>query len=77
MTRALQERGVAVGPASVFDFEAEAWGARAFVKVQHDERGIETVVKLKAGLFGSATALEDAVLAAGREAQARFFVEPR
>lgn len=75
MKTALAARGVAISPAKVFDFEAEAWGARAYVKVQHDERGMEALVKLKSGLFGSSSALEDAVLSAGREAQAKFFAE--
>ncbi len=73
MRRALAARGVFVRPARVFDFGAEAWGARAFVRLAHEDRGIEAVVKLKSGLFGSPSALEEAVLSAGREAQASFF----
>jgi len=75
MKRALVLEGVDVREAKFFDFGAEAWGARAFVKLAHDERGIEAVVKLKSGLFGSPSALEEAILAAGRAAQARFFRE--
>lgn len=73
MKRALANRGVLVRPARVFDFGAEAWGARGFVKLAHHDRGIEAFVKLKSGVFGSATALEEALLAAGREAQATFY----
>lgn len=72
LRRKLVLKGVHVADANLFDFVAEAWGARGFVKLANDDQGIAAFVKLKAGVFGSTAALEDAILAAGREASAEY-----
>ena len=70
--RALVERGVAVQPATHFDFVARAFGVRAYAKLAWSDAGLEMLVKLKSGLFSSAPALERVLLEAGREAQAKL-----
>jgi hypothetical protein len=72
----LTARGVDVAPGARFDIIARAYGARAFVKLEFAEQGIEAVVKIKSGLFAAPLALERVLLEAGREAQARLG-EPR
>jgi hypothetical protein len=75
LERALVVRGARVEPASRFDFQARAFGARAWVKVDWDETGLALTAKLKGGLFRSPAALERLLLEAGREAQAKLTFE--
>lgn len=70
MTVALTARGFAVGPGRVFDVAVTGSGARGWVKVFHHPQGLDVVLKQK-GARG-VTALETAVLEAGREAQAKI-----
>ena len=72
LERALTSKGIRVTPATVFDFQARALGARAFVKVEWAETGLAMVVKVKSGFFASPAGLERLLLDAGREAQARL-----
>lgn len=65
----LAKRGLALGPAKVFDFSVRGYGARGYVKIVNHERGLEAQVKVK-GLFGDVPALEAAILESGRAAQA-------
>ena len=74
--RALQSRAVEVAPGARFDFTARAFGARAYVKLDWADAGLEAVVKVKSGLFASPEALERTLLEAGREAQARLGAPP-
>ena len=73
--RGLVVRGVRIEPATRFDFQARAHGARAWVKVDWDETGLAVTAKLKAGLFSSPEALEKLLLEAGREAQTKLTFE--
>ena len=71
LRRGLAQRGVEVRDGDRFDLVAAALGSRAFVKLAWAEGGIEALVKVKSGLFGSPAGLERLVLEAGREAQVR------
>lgn len=73
--RALVVRGVRVEPAQRFDFQARAFGARAWVKVAWADAGLSVTAKVKAGLFSSPAGLERLLLEAGREAQAKLTFE--
>ena len=75
LERALVVRGARVEPASRFDFQARAFGARAWVKVDWDETGLAVTAKLKSGLFSSPAGLERLLLEAGREAQTKLTFE--
>lgn len=75
LSRALDARGVHVEPGEHFDLVARAFGARAFLKAQWVDGGLELRAKIKSGLFSSAPALERALLEAGREAQATLTYE--
>ncbi|MHB8604312.1 MAG: hypothetical protein ACYDCK_03570 [Thermoplasmatota archaeon] len=68
LRRSLILAGVAVDDASHYDFAASAWGARAFVRVEHEARGLKTVARVKGGFFAGTSALEEAILEAGRRA---------
>lgn len=72
LQRGLVLRGVQVEPAVHFDFQARAFGARAFVKVGWADEGLQVDAKVKGGLFSSPKALETLLLEAGREAHARL-----
>lgn len=73
--RGLAARGIRVEPGEHFDLVVRAFGARAFLKVQWVDEGLEVRAKLKSGLFSSAPALERMLLEAGREAQAQLTYE--
>lgn len=75
LERALVVRGVRVEPASRFDFQARAFGARAWVKVEWADQGLAVVAKVKSGVFASPAGLERILLDAGREAQAKLAFE--
>jgi len=70
--RALATRGVTVTPGEHFDWVIQAFGARAFVRLEWADEGLAAVVKIKAGVFAAPVALEHLLLDAGREAQARL-----
>lgn len=72
LERALVVRGVRVEPATRFDLQVRAFGARAWVKVEWDDQGLALVAKIKSGLFSSPAGLERLLLDAGREAQAKL-----
>lgn len=75
MQQALAARDVAVAPGEHFDLVARAFGARAFLKAQWVDEGLEVRAKIKAGLFSSVPAMERILLEAGREAQAKLTYE--
>lgn len=74
--RALADRGVAVGPAKVFDLALSGQGGRGWVKVLHHPQGLDVVLKEKSGVGGNKAVLADAVLASGRAAQAAILGGP-
>lgn len=75
LQRGLVMRGVQVEPGEHFDLVVRAFGARAFLKVQWVDGGLEVRAKLKSGLFSSVPALEKILLEAGRDAQAKLTYE--
>lgn len=76
LERALVVRGLQVDPAQHFDFVTRGYGARAFVQVAWADRGIELTAKIKSGIFASPAAMEQLLLEAGRETQARLVFTP-
>ena len=68
--RALARKGYGVAVGKVFDMAVTGHGGRGWIKVLHHPQGLDLVLKEKSGVFGNASALEGAVLEAGREAQA-------
>lgn len=76
LERGLVVRGVRVEPAQHFDFQARAFGARAWVKVEWADEGLALTAKVKSGFFASPQGLERILLDAGREAQAKLAFDP-